>query len=220
MKEANLVHVLNHFLKENNFLFANEVRMGIGIPDVMIGCCLAEDHQNILDYYVLKMYDLLLENNITTINDAVEVFSLPRSNVLKYIQKLENEGLINIEGEEITIKHHMNKEGIGTSIAIEAKIKDWKNGLLQAQRYLNFSDYVYVAIQEKFVKNVEMEKFVDKGIGLLAVSEDEVREVLGPIKSTECDFYFKYISLSSVLEKNGQEKCDCVSPNFFSLSLA
>ena len=41
----------------------------------------------------------------------------------------------------------------GKTISIEAKIKDWKSGILQAQRYLMFSDFSYLALPEEKIKN-------------------------------------------------------------------
>jgi len=101
----------------------------------------------------------------------------------------------------IIINKRIDKESLGINISIEAKVKDWRMGLLQAQRYLSFSDYSYVALPENSIKNVDEKRFTNSGIGLLSISEDDIHEVIPAAKSRECDYLFKYISISSMLEK-------------------
>lgn len=60
MKESELVGVMNKHLKNNGMLYANEIRMGIGIPDIMVGCHMSAEHKNIIDYYALKDNRLMI----------------------------------------------------------------------------------------------------------------------------------------------------------------
>lgn len=201
MKESELVSVLNKHLKQNKLIYANEIRMGIGIPDVVVGCDLPAKHENIVDYYVLKAYYFIVENNIKNINEIIEISILPKAQIMRYIQLLLDRDIISIDGETIIVNKRIDKEPLGVNISIEAKVKDWRMGIIQAQRYLSFSDYSYVALPEESVKNVEAEKFIHSGIGLLSISDNDIQEIIPPIKSLECDYLFKYISISSLLEK-------------------
>lgn len=203
MKESELVNVMNKHLKENRVIYANEIRMGIGIPDIMIGCNLPENHENIMDYYALKVYCLIVENKIKNISEIAEFSILSKTHIMKYIQLLKDKNIISTNEDAIIINKRIDKESLGINVSIEAKIKDWKMGLIQAQRYLSFSDYSYVALPKNSIKNVDSKKFTDSGIGLLSISEDDILEVIPAVKSRECDYFFKYISISSLLEKCG-----------------
>jgi hypothetical protein len=201
MRESELVSVMNRHLKENKLIYANEVRMGIGIPDVVVGYNLSEEHESIVDYYELRVYCLIIEKNITNIKEVIKFSTLPKAQIIKYVHLLEEKNIISINDEAIIINKRLDKKSLGINISIEAKIRDWRSGLIQAQRYLSFSDYSYVALPEKNIKNVESQKFTDSGIGLLSISDNDIQEIISPVKSGECDYFFKYISISSLLEK-------------------
>jgi hypothetical protein len=192
---------MNKHLKEYKLIYANEIRMGIGIPDIVIGCNLSEKHENIMDYYALKVYCLIVEKNIKNISEIAEFSILSKAHIMKYLQLLKDKNIISTNEEAIVINKRIDKESLGINISIEAKVKDWKMGLIQAQRYLSFSDYSYVALPENSIKNVDSKKFTGSGIGLLSISEDDILEVIPAVKSRECDYLFKYISISSLLEK-------------------
>ena len=200
MKELEMVNVLNDYFRENDIIFANEVRMGIGIPDVMIGFNLSS-HESILDYYMLKVYEFIRENNISSLSEAIEMSYLPKTSMRRYINALSEKHILSVSNSKITIIKKINWTEVGTNVSIEVKVKNWKAGLFQAQRYLSFSDYSYLAIAEKYLKNVDLYKFINTGVGLLSVSQEEIREIVKPVKSEECNYFFKYISISSLLDK-------------------
>lgn len=209
MKESELVSILNNYLRKNKLIYANEVRMGIGIPDIVVGCDMPEKHENIVDYYVLKIYSLIIENGINNINQIIELTHLPKVQILKYIHVLEERNIISIDEDIITINKRIDKEPLGINISIEVKVKDWKTGLIQAQRYLSFSDYSYVALPEQNIKYVKSENFFGTGIGLLSISDNDMKEVIPPLKSTKCDYLFKYISISTLLQKCNEVVDNC-----------
>lgn len=210
MKESELVSVVNRHLKSSGMLFANEIRMGIGIPDIMVGCGVPEEHENIIDYYALKLYYLIVNNNIKSISEAVEMSVLSRNQLTRCIRILSDSRIIRIANESIIVDKKIDDNDLGVNVSIEAKIKDWRGGLIQAQRYLCFSDYSYVALPENAVKSVDENMFTETGIGLLGVADDCLYEVIRPLKSTKCDYLFKYISISTMLEKVE----DCASSCF------
>jgi len=209
VKESELVSVMNRCLKDNRMLYANEIRMGIGIPDIMVGYNVSVKHEKIMDYYALKIYYMIVENNIKRISELVERLVLPKPHVLRCIRILVNVKIIGVDNEVITVIKRIDSINLGVNVSIEAKIKDWKGGLVQAQRYLFFSDYSYVALPENSVKSVDIDMFNESGIGLLAVTDDCLYEAVKPLKSTGCDLLFKYISISAVLEKTNDDAVGC-----------
>ena len=201
MRESELVNIMNKHLKENNLVYANEIRMGIGIPDVVVGCNLSDEHESIVDYYALRLYCLIIENNMRSIKEVIELSTFPKTQIVKYIQLLKDTKIISTDDDVITINKRLENISLGINISIEAKVKDWRSGLIQAQRYLSFSDYSYVALPENSVKNVESQRFIDSGIGLLSISDEDIQEIIPPVKSSKCDYFFKYISISYLLDK-------------------
>ena len=200
MKESEMVKTINILFKKNGILHANEIRMGIGIPDIMVGINTPEDHKSIIDYYALKIYYLIINNNIRSVSEAIEKSLLTKRHLLRCIHLLSNSEIIKVVNDSISVEGRID-EKIGVNVSIEAKIKNWKEGLLQAQRYLTFSDYSYLAMPEENFHLVEIDLFEDIGIGLLKITDDFLYEIVPPRKSTICDPLFKYISISSMLDK-------------------
>ena len=81
IKEKDLVNNINNYLSTNNNLFANEIRMGNGIPDIMVGLSLNQEAFYLHDYYHLKILDRILQDNIFSVNSLIEVINLPKSRV-------------------------------------------------------------------------------------------------------------------------------------------
>ncbi len=208
MKESELVNMMNKHLKDNGVLYANEIRMGIGIPDIMIGYNVPDEYETIIDYYALKLYYLILNNNIKSMNEALEKSVLTKNHMLRCIRILSDSRLIKITDKNITLDKRIDENKLGVNISIEAKIKDWKSGLIQAQRYLYFSDYSYVALPEISIKTVVINNFKEAGIGLLSVADNCLYEVIKPLKSPGCDSLFKYISISTMLKKRKTDISD------------
>lgn len=201
MKETEIVQILNNYIEKSEVIYGNEIRMGIGIPDVMIGFDIPNTHENVLDYYMLKLYDFIRENDISSLPEAIQMSYLPKANVRRYIVALTEKHILNVVDSKIEVIREIDWDKVGTNVSIEVKVKDWKSGLFQAQRYLSFSDYSYLAIAEEYLDKVEFENFTSSGVGLLSISQTEIREIISPVKSNDCNYFFKYISISSMLEK-------------------
>lgn len=201
MKEKELVNLINNYLEKNKVLYGNEIRMGIGIPDIMFISNVVTEEQIIIDYYALKLYDLMSKKNIDNVDDLVKISKIPKRNIVKHLKLLEEKNIININCGIIELKKKIDIKKVGTNVSIEVKIKDWRSGFNQAQRYLDFSDYTYLAIHEKYLRNINEEEFITSGVGLLTVSQNSIKEIIPPIKSRICNPYFKYVSISSLKNK-------------------
>lgn len=81
------------------------------------------------------------------------------------------------------------------TIAIEAKIHDWKRALLQARAYLLCADYVYIALPSNLAHNVAGRNIDKDSVGLLAV------EVFGE-SPLEWDVSIVIPATKSVLKKD------------------
>lgn len=88
-------------------------------------------------------------------------------------------------------------------IAIEVKIKDWKQGLYQAWRYSSFAEKSYLAIYEKYSKNIDVELFRRYNVGLIIFNESEVKVLNSPKQKS-----FSLKSNSLLLRKSMWEKTE------------
>lgn len=93
--------------------------------------------------------------------------------------------------------------GLNTSIAIEAKVKDWQRGLYQAYRYRWFSDVSYLAIYRDYIgqpkKNLHL--FRRLNIGLMSVDEADAKIIFRPRKEKPKSLYLKAIAFEKILER-------------------
>lgn len=62
-------------------------------------------------------------------------------------------------------------------IAIEVKVKNWKEGLYQAWRYNAFAEKSYLALFKPYARNVNVELFRQYNVGLIIFDETSI-EVL------------------------------------------
>lgn len=217
MKERDLVNILNDYIESKKIIYGNEIRMGIGIPDIMICSEVLKKDSLITDYYELKIYDYITKKKVENIEEITKKISMPKKNICKYIYELREKNILEFEKDRIEILKDLDLQDIGTNISIEVKLKDWKNGILQAKRYLKFSDYSYLAILEQYQKNIDLDELKNNGIGLIVVG-DKIKQVVRPRKSKQCDKYFKYISISSLLNRtNIDENIEFNSNNLLSI---
>lgn len=217
MKERDLVNILNDYIGSKKIIYGNEIRMGIGIPDIMICSEILKKDSLITDYYELKIYDYITKKKVENIEEITKKISMSKKNVCKYIYELREKNILEFEKDRIEILKDLDLQDIGTNISIEVKLKDWKNGILQAKRYLKFSDYSYLAILEQYQKNIDLDELKNNGIGLIVVG-DKIKQVVRPRKSKQCDKYFKYISISSLLNRtNIDENIKFNSNNLLSI---
>jgi len=216
MLEADLVNDINCYLQKKGILYSNELRMGIGIPDITLNLGANRKLKILDDYFLVSILAYINEKKKVTFSEIQETFMFGIEKVKHYVSTLANLSLVEIKKTIIKIIKNIFLVNLGTTISIEAKLKDWKGACLQAQRYLCFSDYSYVALPIETVKNVDTNLFRDSGIGLLSVNGKRINEVISAKKSFSCEFILKYISTSKVIDKNTETEKKHLRPNIFS----
>ena len=202
MREIDLVNQIETYLKRYHIRFAKEIRMGIGVPDIALNLGASKSIATLTDYYLLLIIEFIDNKKKVDIREIIEHFSFDKNRLFTYLNTLENKNIITIKGNSVFLKRKIMGLNLGATVSIEAKLKDWKSGILQAERYLMFSDYSYLALPKEKVKNVDMEYLVKTGIGLLAVSSNNIEEVVKPKRSLECDYKQKYLLTSAILNLN------------------
>lgn len=202
MLESELVEQIEIYLNKYQIRYAKEVHMGIGVPDVSINIGASKSMALISDYYLLLIVEYLNKNKNATVNEISEYFSFDKSKTTNYINQLQNEKVITQNGNRIYVRRKIFDLNLGKTISIEAKLKDWKSGVLQAERYLMFSDYSYLALPKDKIRNVNLENLNKSGIGLLSVDSTSIEEIIKPVMSTECEYKQKYMLTSSIVKWN------------------
>lgn len=205
MLEAEVVNSMNGYLCSHGICYANEIRMGIGIPDISFNLGGNRRIKCVDDYYLFSVWDYVYAKKRTTLKEIGNQFLFSLEKVKKYVFQLAGMSLVAIKDEVVRVINSIKNARLGITVAVEAKISDWKNGLVQAQRYLLFSDYSYLVLPEKNIKLVDLDSLKAVGIGLLSVKEGEVEEVLPAQKSRECDYYLKYMHTSVLFDKYKKE---------------
>ncbi len=218
MLEIEIVNNINNYLNDNGIRFSNELRMGIGIPDISFNIGASKHLKLMDDYYLLSILEYINRKFHTTFDEIKNEFLLAMNRVKKYVSVLDKMKFVRIKDETVQSVKNMFSVKLGTIVSIEAKLRNWKEAYLQAQRYLCFSDYAYIAMPNTHIKNIEQDIFTESGIGILSVDNEnkKIVEVLSARKSESCEFMLKYLITSKIIEKNDQKETRYLRKNIFS----
>lgn len=199
--ERDLVNELVKVLQEdyNIKYVVRELQNGKNIADVVYSKELIRDfaifEEYIDSYYYFNEIVMNKKKNIDELNiknkDLLKQFK-------KFLKKLEKAGYITINNNKIDVIKRIDIASKNV-VAIEAKLSDWKSGLNQALAYKQYSDYVYVAIDELCYKKVDIELFEKNNVGLILVGKGHIRKVLKPKKEKEFNVDIKYYMVDKFL---------------------
>lgn len=178
--EADMVRALASTLKDKfkTDIAVQEFAGGYGIADLVFARnfmteknCI--DRTPINNYYVLKSYLSLPNDTFFTIQDILKISGTSKSNSEKIINYLVSEKYVFKEGKTYYKPKTIFKNPIKKLVAIEAKLKNWKQGILQARRYKSYTDECYLAILSKYEKNIDSSYLDRFGIGLILFNEND-----------------------------------------------
>lgn len=202
MRESELVDKITNYLDKYKIRYTKEVRMGIGVPDISINIGANKSMALISDYYLLSLIEYINDKNRATVCELAEYFSFDKPRIQSYLNQLIKEKIITQNNNVVYKNRKILGLNLGKTISIEAKIKDWKSGILQAERYLMFSDFSYLALPEEKIRNVNLTELNESGIGLISVKDNGLEEVVKPCQSLECEYKQKYMITSSIIRQN------------------
>lgn len=215
MLEIELVSNINSYLDNKGISYSNEIRMGIGIPDIALNIGANYRLKPIGDYFLLSILTFVEKRHIASFDEIKKEFLLTLEKVKHYVFALANLSLVRVKNQLVKAIKNIFSTKLGTTISIEAKLKDWKCACLQAQRYLCFSDYAYVAMPDSYIKNVDTTIFTQSGIGLLSVEGNQMKEIISAKKSGSCEFIQKYLITSKIIQKYNEIKRKHLRNNIF-----
>lgn len=202
--ETQLVSLLASGLKENfnTDIAVQEFSGGYGIADLVFAKNFFSN-QNTLDrtplnnYYALKSYLALPQESPFTLNDIIRTSGGGRTiggnvaNILTMGEYILKDGRF-YHKTSIALDNPIKK-----LVAIEVKLRDWKQGILQARRYKSYTDECYLAILSKYAKNIDNDYLSRFGIGLILFNEKngEIWVKRKPSKSTLLSIHDSLVDL-------------------------
>lgn len=196
--EFDLVSLLADNLQSefNTDVSVREFSAGYGIADLVFARDFLSDRnalnrKPINNYYALQLY-LSIPVNQTITSSKLKQLSPLSGQALKIIVKgLIQDGYLQIVDENSICKALEIKTPVKKLVAIEAKLRDWKQGILQARRYKSFTDECYLAILAKYDKNIDYGYLERFDIGLILCDEETgmIELKRKPVITQEFAFY-------------------------------
>lgn len=198
MDEFTMVRRLAKYFSDQGFLTRQEVGAGYGRADLVLvklnknKCKIRQKRKQVSPllkehfFQILRQLpDIKDKKNIQpmSFNDLSSSVSMSKS-YLKYhlLRELELAGYIKKIDNEYFYKINGWVPLVQEMVAIEAKLKDWKRGFIQANRYKSFADKSYLAILAKHSHLIDTKLLITHNIGLFLVSDDgkQAEEVITP----------------------------------------
>lgn len=159
---------------EGSTVVLQEVDMGFGIADIVVIAYKDYSH-NSLPLFLSKndvlVYKLVERKKRLAINDIIKITRLSKQQVYCSIERLDSSAYILRLDDQVVEILNVYRSNISSTIAIEAKLKNWKRALHQAYRYKWFAAKSYVLLDKAnlgpAVKNLV--EFQLMGVGLLSL---------------------------------------------------
>lgn len=180
--EKTLVEKLDKILRKKfgtNLSF-KEFSAGYGIADLVFAPDFSFSRKKvsrlpITNFNALKILISIEEDKKYTLEEILNFGNITeRKSLIKQLNFLVKNGYIKKDSEKkfekIPNKDPLNP--IKKIIAIEVKLTDHVNGLIQAKRYQYFADESYLAILKKAEKNINAEEFNQSNIGLILFDDE------------------------------------------------
>ncbi len=215
MTEKYFVSLLEKELSKNGYLTKREVGVGYGIADLVLfkldsnNCLIRKNHKQYKsieneDYF--RIFDLLPEmgkRKKVDIEFIINRLKISRNTLkYKYLKKLQDDNFIKIIDDQYYYKINGWMPIAKEIIAIEAKLKNWKRGILQANRYKSFANKVYLAMpssQEHLIDKKLLEKHE---IGLIILNLENKGLEITNLKPKKALNKYKFnLAAESILNK-------------------
>lgn len=160
--------------KLNRHYILKEFNSGYGVADIVLGSFTpylsSRTLRNPIDSnWAVTLVDIL-DDELFTISDFASKYGVSKQTAQKKINQFVAAGFLKIKKQHYS-KFNDYKIAVDTSIAIEAKLKNWKQALNQARRYKRFANFSYVLLDSHFSspakQNIHL--FQQHNIGLISM---------------------------------------------------
>ncbi len=202
--EADLVQLLASGLQRrfNTNIAVQEFAGGYGIADLVFAKNFLTG-QNVINrkplnnYYALKSYLSLPQKEPFTLNDIIKASGGGKT-IGSTVTNILTSGNYIFKEDKLYYKiDNSLTNPIKKLVAIEVKLRDWKQGILQARRYKSYTDECYLALLSRYEKNVDMSYLSQFGIGLILLNEEngEIWIKQKPTRNTLSSIYDDVVGL-------------------------
>lgn len=175
------------FLKNENQKIFHELKLGYGVPDVIVTHYTTplDLRSTYLNHFDILLLDLITRKQLINIKVIIDTTKSSKSKIKESLSKLIKEGFV--VGKADWFKPNKPYQSILTqTIAIEAKLYSWRKALSQAYRYKWFSEQSFVFLPEENInpakKNIEMFKKME--VGLASVGKKSINVIYAPSPSS------------------------------------
>ncbi len=152
------------------------------------------------NYLALKIVLGLEKNKTFSFLEAMKISGTSEGTCRKILKSLVELDYIEKIDFETYKKTYVVRNPIKKIVAIEAKLKDWKQGIVQARRYKSFTDECYLALLSQYEKNVDYGYLERFGIGLILFNPDSGK-IIFKKRPKKNQFLAFHSELSSVFAK-------------------
>lgn len=201
--EKELVDTLIKYLKEKYKIkyIARELQSGNNIADVVYSESIEREY-TLFDKYINSYYYVknIYNKHKIALNNLEIQNSKNKREFKQFLKALEKEGYIKVNNNKIEVIKKVNLAAKNL-VAIEAKLYDWRAGIEQAVRYKEYSNKVYVAIEETQLDKVDKDIFKKENIGLMSVSKSGVKEIIKPKREKVEKLDIQYYMTDKFLNK-------------------
>ncbi|QHQ61479.1 hypothetical protein Ana3638_12405 [Anaerocolumna sedimenticola] len=97
MLDVDLVNNINHYLEMKGIRYSNELRMGIGIPDITINFGANRRLKPLDDYFLVSILAYVNDRRMVTFTEIQETFLLGLEKVKQYVSTLVNLSIVIIK---------------------------------------------------------------------------------------------------------------------------
>ena len=151
-----------------------EVNLGFGVADLVISKVISRKKKTSvsLSYFDIIVYKIIESSTTVSLDRIKEITKANNTKIKKSLEKLMIESYVNEQDALFTVKRSYQSI-TNKSVAIEAKLKDWKRALNQAFRYKWFASKSFVVLDSKFINPalVNISKFQKFNVGLAELNK-------------------------------------------------
>ncbi len=194
---------------------ASSIPVGAGMPDFIFATyrpeiskltSIGEHHAGVLAYLRLV--------RTATSEIIAERIGRPARRIKEALSSL-------VEAEAIEQKGHAFRlttqwrQILPKTIAVEAKVSDWRKAVEQASRNAIFVHYSYVAFPERLSDRVSVDPIFDNlGVGVMSIGKSgKLRIVRRALRSSPIAWYYYYDLALNLSQTNARRKCPSKSPS-------
>jgi hypothetical protein len=210
----------NDFVSAQPCWRASSVQVGAGMPDLILATyrpeitklsSTGEYHAGVLAFLRLV--------RAATAQTIAEKIGRPKRRIEEALGLLVDAEAIEHKGNVFKLTTRW-RQILPKTIAVEAKVSDWRKAVEQASRNSIFVHYSYVALPERLSLRVAADPIFDQvGVGVISVAETgKVRILRRALRSSPIAWYYYYglaLTLSSSQERR---RCPFKSPSMTPVS--